>query len=167
MGPYFALDVLSRIIHIGTAICLVGGSVFSLFVVLPVFRTLEAETRTRLLTGLTSYWKRFVHFGIVLMLLSGFYNYFQQIVLHKGDGQYHMLIGIKMLLAFAIFFIASALVGRSAKLQPMRNGRGKWLSILVGIAAVIVIISGYLKMRGVPVDVQLENKAVLAETASR
>jgi len=68
--------------------------------------------------------------------------------LHEGDGLYHGLIGTKMLLAFAIFFIASALVGRSAKLQAMRDNRAFWLKTIVLMAAVIVAISGFVKVRG-------------------
>ena len=49
-----------------------------------------------------------------------------------------------------VFFIASALVGRSAKLEGVRQKRGKWLTLLVIIALVIVSISGFLKIRGVP-----------------
>ncbi len=140
------LDFISRFVHVATAIVLVGGSVFSLFVVIPSLTKITENDRHVLATALTERWKMFVHFGIVLFLASGLYNYMRAIPNHKGDGLYHALLGTKMLLALAIFFIASALVGRSQKLEGMRQAKSKWLRILVLLAAVVVGISGFVKV---------------------
>lgn len=145
-----ALDVVSRIVHVSTAIALVGGSVFTLCVLMPAAKAISDEAHETLAEGITSRWKRFVHGGILLFLVSGFYNYMQAIPDHKGDGLYHGLLGTKMICAFAIFFIASALVGNSAAFESMRKARKKWLSVLVALALVIVCISGFAKIRGVP-----------------
>ncbi len=142
------LDVISRVTHISTAIVLVGGTVFSLFVVLPSVSVLGEESRTEFVRAITGRWKRFVHGGILLFLVSGFYNYFQAIPNHKGDGLYHGLVGTKIIMAFVIFFIASALVGRSPALEKMRLHRGFWMGVIVVLAVVIVSMSGYLKLRG-------------------
>ena len=150
------LDIVSRIVHVATAITLVGGTVFTLFILLPSAKLLPQDAHDLLAGEIKARWKRVVHVGILLFLVSGFYNYFQAIGLHKGDGLYHGLVGTKILLALGLFFIAAALVGRSAKLQPMRNNRGFWLKVMVLMAAVIVAISGYVKVRGVkaaPADV--------------
>ena len=96
-------------------------------------------------------WRRFVHGGIALLLASGLYNFLVVTMpAHKGDGRYHMLVGIKMLLALVLFFLASALVGRSSALQGLRDKARATLSVMILLAAVIVAISGYLKIRGVP-----------------
>ncbi|RPI88803.1 MAG: hypothetical protein EHM42_04140 [Planctomycetaceae bacterium] len=91
-----------------------------------------------------------MHGGIALFLLTGFFNYFRVIQdgSHKGDGLYHGLIGVKIILAMVIFFIASALVGRSPGLAKMRSNARFWLAINVGLATVIIAISGFLRMRG-------------------
>lgn len=146
----FFLAVLSRFVHVATAIVLVGGSVFTLLVLLPAGRQIDEGSHAQLLAAVIQRWKRYVHLGIVLFLISGIYNYMQAIELHPGDGPYHAMMGIKMLLALVVFFIAAALVGRSAKLEGVRRQRGKWLTALVLIALVIVAISGFLKIRGVP-----------------
>jgi uncharacterized membrane protein len=146
------LDALFRIIHVGTAITLVGGSVFMLLVLIPsANEKLDDETHKSLGSTLIPRWKRIVHPGVLLFLVSGFYNYFRAIPLHKGDGLYHALIGTKMLLALGVFFLASALVGRSEKLEHFRANRAKWLKVLVLLAATIVTISGFAKVRGLPV----------------
>jgi hypothetical protein len=59
-------------------------------------------------------------------------------------------MGVKILLALGVFFIAAALVGRSPALEPIRQNRAKWLRVLVALALIIVCISGFLKVRGLP-----------------
>jgi len=142
------LDIISRIVHVSTAIVLIGGSAFTLWVLMPSAKQLSDEAHSQLAAAVNGRWKRFVHGGIALFLLSGFYNYVRAMPDHKGDGLYHGLLGTKMLLAFVIFFLASALVGRSPKLAGMRDNRAKWLKLIVLLAAIIVGMSGYLKVRG-------------------
>jgi len=146
------LDWVSRFVHVSTAITLVGGSVFSAFVLLPAANELGDEPHETLATSVTKRWKRFVHLGVLLFLVSGFYNYFRAMGLHKGDGPYHAILGSKILLAFAVFFIAAALVGRSPKLAGFRRKRGLWLRILVLLATIIVGLSGFVKVRGIPAN---------------
>jgi len=145
-----AIYVISRIVHIGTAIVVVGGSVFLRCVLLPAVKSMSPAEHDQLRARVLGIWKKFVHGGIALFLLSGGINYAKVIVehSHKGDGLYHGLLGTKILLALAVFFIASALVGRSAKFQGMRQNTGKWLGVCILLAAIIVSISGFLKVRG-------------------
>lgn len=148
MDSQLIIDVLSRIIHVSTAIVLVGGSVFMTFVLLPTASQLPDGEHEKLRALINGRWKRFVHAGILLFLVTGFYNYFQQMANHKGDGLYHGLVGTKILLALGLFFIASALVGRSSAFESLRASRAKWLKIMVLLAAIIVGISGFVKVRG-------------------
>jgi uncharacterized membrane protein len=141
------IDVVSRIVHVSTAITLVGGTVFMLFVLIPAAKQLTDEQHDKLRSAIRGTWKRFVHSGILLFLLSGFYNYFRAMPSHKGDGLYHALIGTKIILALVVFFIASVLVGRSPAFESMRRGREKWLKIIVLLAAIIVAMSGFVKVQ--------------------
>lgn len=155
------LDAISRIVHVLTAITLVGGSIFTLLVLMPSAKELSDEAHDRLALAVTGRWKRFVHFGVLLFIASGLYNYIRAISQHKGDGLYHLLICTKMLLAMGVFFLAAALVGRSEKLQAIRDNKAKWLKRLIALAIVIVGISGFAKVRGVPDvisnEVKMEN----------
>lgn len=143
------LDTASRIVHVGTAITLVGGSVFMAYALMPAASaSLSDEEHDRLREGVLGRWKKFVGPGIGLFLISGFYNYMRMIPYHKGDGLYHGLVGTKIILAFAIFFLASALVGKSKALEGIRQNRAKWLKVLILLAAIIVCISGFVKVKG-------------------
>jgi len=145
------LPLISRIVHVATAIVLVGGSVFMRFALMPAAEELAEADHDGLRERVLSRWRRFVHGGIALLLASGLYNYL--VVMrpaHQGDGKYHMLVGIKILLALVLFFLASALVGRSKALQGLRSKARRTLVVMIALAALIVAISGYLKIRPVP-----------------
>ncbi|MEQ9406857.1 MAG: hypothetical protein RIK87_03990 [Fuerstiella sp.] len=143
MDADLILTVLSRWAHVGTAIVLVGGTTFFRFAVVP---SLEPESG-ELLERIRGRWKKFVHGGIALFLISGIYNYMTMIPRHKGDGLYHGLVGTKILLALLVFFLASALVGNKAGTQKFRDNARKWTGIMLLISAVIVGISGFVKVR--------------------
>ena len=83
----------------------------------------------------------------MLSAWRGFYNYLVvALPSHKGDKLYHPLIGTKILLALGMFFIASALVGRSAKFEGMRRNSKFWQTMILILAAIIVGISGFAKV---------------------
>ena len=145
------VDVLARWTHIGTVIVVLGGSIFMRLIVMPAAAELPDDEHTEFKGRIIKRWKMFVHVGILLFLMSGFYNYMRAIPLHKGQKLYHPLIGTKILLAFVIFFLASALVGRSPKFEGMRKNSKKWLAVIITLAAIIVGISGYAKVALKPV----------------
>ena len=118
-------------------------------VLLPSLKVLDDEQRDRLTDGIRGRWKRFVHGGIALFLISGFYNYYRAIPNHDGDGLYHALVGTKMLLALIVFFFASVLVGRSAKFEKWRQQPQFILRAMIVLSLLIVAISGFLKIRGI------------------
>lgn len=148
MESFLPLDVLSRWVHVGTAIVVLGGSVFLRFVLMPAASASLAEAEhDALRERLMAIWRRIVALGIALFLISGFYNYLAvALPKHRGDGLYHALIGTKMLLAFVLFFLASALGGRSEALAGIRRKSRQWLAITILLGFVIVGISGFLKV---------------------
>ena len=144
------LSIVSRILHVGTAVTLVGGVIFMKFVLHPAASQLSDEAHDTLRAGVMGRWKKFVHIGIALFILSGVYNMMQAIPNHKGDSLYHALVGTKVLIALVIFFISSALVGSSKAFEGMRANRPKWMGIIVLLAAIVIGISGFVKVRGIP-----------------
>ena len=143
------VPLISRWVHIYTSIVIVGGTVFLRFVLAPAAASaLPDAEHSALRERVVGIWKRFVHAGILLFLLSGFYNYLAVTrPNHKGDALYHALMGGKILLAFVVFFLGSALVGKSSAFQKIRDKRNAWLSVVIILAAIIVGIAGFLKIR--------------------
>jgi uncharacterized membrane protein len=143
------IPLISRWVHVGTSIVLVGGTVFMRLVLAPAASaTLSDAEHAALRERIIGTWKRFVHIGILLFLLTGFYNYLVVAVpKHENDSLYHALMGTKILLALVVFFVASALVGKSQGLQKIRDKRSTWLLVLIVLSALIVGIAGFLKIR--------------------
>lgn len=121
---------------------------YRLMVAGPVASSLPGDQSIDFKIKLASRWRFFVHIGILVFLVSGLYLFMKAIPYHRGDSTYHMMIGIKILLAIIVFFFISVLVGRSEKLGFIRKkatGTLIWVTVL---AVTIVGIASYLKTRG-------------------
>lgn len=143
MDTELILPAILRWAHISCAIVLVGGSTFIWLVLQPVLKEESPDLHDRI----RHRWKKFVHPGILIFLVSGLYNYVRAVPHHKNDTLYHVMIGSKMLLALAVFALASILVGSKPGTQKIRDNARKWLGITLLLAAVIVGISGFVKIR--------------------
>jgi uncharacterized membrane protein len=143
------LGVLFRWMHILAAITAVGGTIFMRMALLPSVGVLGDDARKSLHEAVRGRWAKFVMGSIAFLLISGLYNIAIIEKDHKipaGDsGLYHALFGIKFLLAFGIFFIASALVGRSAAFAKIRQNARFWLTLNMTLAILVVCISGVLR----------------------
>ncbi len=132
----------------GTAIVVLGGSVFMRFVLMPAASELPDDVHNALRERVRGRWRKFVGAGILLFLVSGFYNYMAAIGTPRVDASklYHPLMGVKILLSLGVFFLASALTGRAQALQGIRQNAKRWLTVTVVLAVVVVAIAGYLKV---------------------
>ena len=146
MDTDLIVPVIFRWLHIGPVIVAIGGAFFARFVISPsLAETLSDDQRGQVHSAVIRRWKRVLHICIGLILISGIYNIYHAIVdLHKPP-LYHMLFLPKFLAALGIFFIASALVGKSEAFENMRRENKKWLGILIALAVVIILISGIMK----------------------
>ena len=146
MDTDLIVPVIFRWLHIVPVIVVIGGAFFARFVVMPsMMESLSEEQRAQVQPAIVSRWRKMVHICIGLILISGIYNIYRAIFdLHKPP-LYHMLFLPKFLAALGVFFIASALVGKSEAFENMRRERKKWLGVLIGLALVIVLISGVMK----------------------
>ncbi len=145
------INVLSRWVHVGTAIVLLGGMAFQRFVLLPSAAELPDDEHGKLRTAVMGRWKKFVHAGIGLLLLTGFYNYLGAPTPANPPVSwklYHPLVGTKILVALVLFAMSSGMVGRSSAFAGLRANPRRSLTIMLLLGAVIVGISGFLKVAG-------------------
>jgi len=138
--------LISRWIHLASAIVAVGGAVFMRFALLPAAKaTLTDEVHERLREAVRARWAKFVHASIALLLITGAINFLLLAMPPKIKAiPYHPIFGIKVLAAFAVFFVASALMGRGPGFAGIRAKRAKWLGILLALGGLIVLLSGIL-----------------------
>lgn len=145
------LDLLLRITHIGAAVVLIGGAVFTRFVLMPAATELPEADHQALRERLRARWSKVVAGGILCLLLSGLANYIHARPEHVGQPVYHAVMGTKMLLALAAFFLASVLSGRSAKFAPLRANSRKWLLVLIALTGTVAAMGSFLKVGVKPV----------------
>lgn len=143
-----ALYWLSRFLHVGTAIVLLGGSVFMRFALIPAAKAaLDEAHHLALRDQVIARWRKFVHIGAGLLVITGGFNYARVIIekTHAGDGLYHALVGTKMILGLALLALASVLVGRSHGAQKMREQAATWLLRIILLGGIIVAMSSLAK----------------------
>jgi uncharacterized membrane protein len=151
MTTEYILLLLARWLHILSAAVALGVPIYVRLVLLPALATVDDETRGRLGEAMARRWRIIVYSAITIFLLTGLYNYLvvarwrEDIFSASDRSRYHMLFGIKFVVALGMFFIASALAGRSAKLAPMRANARLWLAVLILLGILIVILSGVMR----------------------
>ncbi|HEV2202272.1 MAG TPA: hypothetical protein VGR73_20830 [Bryobacteraceae bacterium] len=111
-----AVAILIRWIHLASVIVLIGGIAYARFY--------AGELSPR--------FKRLAYWIIGAILLSGIYNYLRR---SPVSTYYHIWFGVKVLLALHIFAVVI-----------LYKGKQRALTGLVISAAVIVAISGYLRV---------------------
>ena len=138
--------LISRWIHLASAIVAIGGAVFMLFALLPAAKaTLTDEVHERFREAVRARWAKFVHAAVALLLLTGSINFAILALPPKIKAlPYHPIFGVKLLAAFAVFFIAEALMSRGPGFAGIRAKRAKWLGILLALGGLIVLLSGIL-----------------------
>ncbi len=134
-------NVIVRILHIGSAIALLGGTVFFLVVLIPSLKLLDDGLRGSILQIARKRFYRISHPALVLLLLTGFYNFYLNLGIYgKAHKAVHALIGIKILLALAVVFIVFAQTFGVLKGCPIR-----WAKINLALGVTIVILAAIVR----------------------
>ncbi len=141
-----ALAVLLRWLHIIPAVIAGGATIFTRIALLPAMATLPEAERARVKETIDRRWRIVVMTCIALLLVSGLANFFlYQAPAHRGQPLYQALFDIKFLAALVVFFLASALSGRTAALAPIRANTRFWVGVAAALVTAILLISGVLR----------------------
>lgn len=141
----YLVQLASRVLHILSAIILVGG----LFYIRSILRPSGEEA---CFAGRRAVWARWVALTTFLLIITGIYNMLAIINQAKAAGEpvdstYHALIGGKILLGLGVMFIMAVLAGKTALAEKFRANMGKWLTIAwmaaVGIVAIAAVLKTY------------------------
>ncbi len=139
------IEVAMRWLHIMGAIVAAGGTIFALAALSPALRGLADDVRADIHERVRRRFAMLLGMSILALLVSGFYNYITvEMPQHKGQGQYHALMGGKILLALAVFFVGSALTGRAKAFEKLRQRRTAWLGLNALLVAIIVAFGAVL-----------------------
>ncbi|MCU0876697.1 MAG: hypothetical protein MUF06_02765 [Pirellulaceae bacterium] len=140
--------LILRYMHILGAITLMGGTIFMRFGLAPVVAGLDDSAKAHLHQQVRARWSKLVMMASGLLLVSGIANLaLASRFNYEGPlgEKYHMIVGIKFLLAIPIFLIASFLAGRSSTAQKFQAQATTWMNLNLALALVMILIGGALK----------------------
>lgn len=141
-GPYI-IQLISRVLHILSAIILVGGLFYIRTILSPAgVDACFADRRV--------IWAKWVGIATAFLLLSGIYNLIMVLKQARLDGieiptTYHILFGAKFLLALMVMFIAAILAGKTEAAERFRGRMSKWLNIAWLSSMAIIVIAAVLR----------------------
>lgn len=130
MELHDSVGIVSRGVHIVSAISLLGGAFFARKVL---------EGHSDLVVRYASAFRT----AVAGLLLSGIYNLLSKSGVPKG---YHAVFGIKFLLALHVFAIA-VLIGNAGVEEAKRM---RWLTGVCWSGLAIVVLSAYLRYLTLP-----------------
>jgi hypothetical protein len=139
------VDIIFRWLHITAAAIAVGGFVYARFVVFPSLRSLSDDVRTMLSEQFSARLKPIALSVIVVLFLSGAYNLYRVLDRQVVDSTYHIVFGVKFLLAFHLFamlFLLSVPPSGDAA-RDARRPRLMFGAIISGL--VIFALGAYLR----------------------
>ncbi len=132
------LAILMRWTHITCVTFLVGSALYASAVLMPAMAGMPAAAVNDLNNRIAEKLRRLVIFMILGALLSGLYNLLMKTNLPSG---YHMIFGIKMLLALHIFAVAFL----NTKADVPAEKRGRWMTGVALSGLLILLLSAYLR----------------------
>jgi uncharacterized membrane protein len=142
-GMYWLL-LASRVLHILGAIVLVGGLFYLCMIVAPALSAGGANADAWF-AGRRGAWAKWVGIATLILLVTGFFNYFEIVKANDLATSYHMIAGIKILLALVVVFLASLLAGRSPAADQLRQRMKFWLGLCLLIGILVVILGSVLR----------------------
>jgi uncharacterized membrane protein len=140
------LTLVMRWIHILGAAILVGAPFIMWLGIYPAAAKLPDDRRDELLEAINKPWRKFLGAVILLQIISGVY--WLLVVEHMSQEPpiYQALLGIKMLAAFALFFVLSVLAGRAKAFEEFRRKAPMWIGIAVGLGILTVVCASSMRI---------------------
>ena len=154
----FWMTLLFRWMNILGAIVLVGSALFYWRAIWPGMSDLAEDQRKGRFQAIRPHWARLVMLSVLLLLVSGFANIVimtKTFEFKEVTGWYLGLLGIKVLLAFLVFYLMSLITGRSMRAVRLRENSPLWISLTSMLAVVVVLLAGVMKVT--PRDISAKN----------
>jgi hypothetical protein len=136
--------IVSRALHLLCAIIL-GGGVFYI-------RSVLADAGPEAcVAGRRQVGARWIAVAATVLIATGLFNYIAYVRDDKAPGAtelpptYHMMFGIKFLLALGVMGIASVIAGKTAVAERVRANMPWWLNIAWTLVMAIVVVGAMMR----------------------
>jgi uncharacterized membrane protein len=134
-----SVEIIMRLIHIVSAILLVGGMAFLLVSVIPALRPHEPAIRDSVMGLIRKRFMRIMHPAIAGLLISGAYQWMTNHGRYEEAAQTPLiqaLLGTKVLIALAAFVIAFA-----SAAGVLRGCPTKWVKINLVLVSIVIVLA--------------------------
>lgn len=128
------LAVLMRWTHITSMAFIVGGALYARFVIAPALAGEKPQVGDRIATAV----RPLMLMAVMALVASGLFNFLNKKSIPAG---YHMVFGIKMLLAMHVIAVA-VMLGRPGVDAAKRN---RWTFGIAMSGLAILLLSAYLR----------------------
>jgi uncharacterized membrane protein len=142
---HYLLLLTSRLLHILGAIILVGGVFYLRNVIASRAAAADNAGADPWFAGGRGTWAKWVGITTLVLLATGLFNFVMNVKTYEIATSYHMLVGIKILVALVVFFLAAVLAGRSALAERFRGNMKFWLSACLVAGIVTVLIGSVMR----------------------
>ena len=130
-----AVTVIMRWIHIASMATLIGGVLFGRLVMVPAMAGLAEDARAKLEERAAARYRPLVMLAIAGLIISGLFR----LAITPGHHRfYHMLLGLKLLLALHVFAVGFLIV------QPQHPRRVRLMTGMMFSGLIIIGISAWL-----------------------
>jgi len=135
------ISIISRFVHLGAMAALLGGTLYMVFAMRPAMKLVDDQLGESITQLAAKRFMRITHAAVALLILTGAWNWYVNVeVYREADKLIHMLLGIKILLAIAIFVIIFASATKVIKGNPAR-----WAWINITLATIIIILAAIVR----------------------
>jgi len=153
------IPLISRWMHILPAVVMVGGAIFTQLVLCPALDGNDPENTVK--QQVKRKWSKVIMGCALFLLLSGGYN---TVVIFGADEKpvvmYHVLLGLKLILAFSIFHISFMLAGKSDAAQKFQEKEAFWGKLNMYAAIIVVLLAGGMNVAPKKIPTEDTAKAV-------
>ncbi|MDX1564694.1 MAG: hypothetical protein R3236_04765 [Phycisphaeraceae bacterium] len=131
-------EIIMRLLHIGSAILLIGGMAFMLVSLLPALKPHEPPVRDSVTGVARKRFARIMHPAIAGLLISGAYQWMKNHDRYEAAGAplIQALLGTKVLIALAAFVIAFA-----SSAGVLRGCPSRWVKINLALTTVVIVLA--------------------------
>jgi putative copper export protein len=145
----YLVALASRVAHTLCAAIVFGGLLYLRLVLAPA---VAGDSDATLFAGRRRTWALLVALATLLLLVSGFYNFFSFIRTYDNLPKlYHPLFGVKFLLSLGVLAIAALVGGKTALAERVRSGARGWLTLALLLAVGVFVCGAMLRsLRDVP-----------------
>lgn len=137
------VDLVVKWVHVLSILTAVGFILFQYAVWQPVLRRAQGVPE-ELIQALQRRAGILIGVAWLLIWVTGIYNLV--VVIPTVKPNYHMVLGAKLLLVLALFFLSTALSHPSLAFEGIRRNRARWVAFAAWLGIAVVVLSATMNM---------------------